>query len=203
MSMLRMMFGPSRAEVWSRVASRVGGRYEDGGFWGKDRVTAEVGEWTVTLDTYTVSTGKSSHTYTRMRAPYVNPDGFRFSVRRKHLFDGIGALLGLQDVEVGHREFDEAFVIQGSDEGKLRRLFQNRELRRLLEAQPQVCLQVKDDEGWFATRFPEGVDELHFLVHGTIRDEARLEALFALFAETLQTLCHIGSAYEDDPGLRL
>lgn len=34
----------------------------------------------VTLDTYVVSTGKSTVTYTRMRPPYVNPDGFQFNL---------------------------------------------------------------------------------------------------------------------------
>ena len=34
----------------------------------------------VTLGTYVVSTGKSTVTYTRMRPPYVNPDGFQFNL---------------------------------------------------------------------------------------------------------------------------
>jgi hypothetical protein len=158
----------------------------------------------VTLDTYTVSSGKHSTTYTRLRAPYVNPDGFRFNIRRKvPVFDDIGRLLGGQDVEVGHRQFDEAFIIQGTDPHRLRRLFDNPEMRRLLEAQPDVSLQVKDDEGWFGTKFPDGVDELYFRAHGIVRDEARLRALFDLFSETLETLCKIGSAYERDPRLTL
>lgn len=204
MGFLRAMFGPSRDEVWSRLAGQVGGRFEDRGFWGGGgRVQVDVGEWTVTLDTYTVSTGKHSTTYTRLRAPYVNRDGLRFSIRRRHLFDGIGRMLGLQDVEVGHRAFDDAFVIKATDESKVRRLFANADLRRLLEAQPDVLLEVRDDEGWFGAKFPDGVDELRFQAHGVIRDEARLRALFDLFAETLHTLCHVGSAYGDDPRLRL
>ena len=41
--------------------------------WKGDRVEAHVAPWTITLDTHTVSTGHSHITYTRMRAPYVNP----------------------------------------------------------------------------------------------------------------------------------
>lgn len=62
---------------------------------------------------------------------------------------------------------------------------------------------MKDDEGWFGATFPEGVDELYFQVLGVIRDLDRLKSLFDLFAEILNELCHIGSAYENDPNITL
>jgi hypothetical protein len=109
----------------------------------------------------------------------------------------------MQDIEAGHADFDREFIIQGNDENKVRLLFGNAEIRRLLEAQPAIHLEVKDDEGWFGTAFPEGVDELYFQVAGVIKDVERLKTLYELFAETLNHLCHIGSAYEDDPRLAL
>jgi hypothetical protein len=36
----------------------------------------------MTLDTYTVHTGHAHFTYTRMRAPFVNPEGLRFTAYR-------------------------------------------------------------------------------------------------------------------------
>lgn len=141
--------------------------------------------------------------YTRLRAPYVNQDGFRFTVYRKGIFSFLGSWLRLQDVKVGDPEFDEAFVVKGSDEDKLRALLGDATIRQLLEAQPEVYLTVKDDEGWFGTRFPEGVDELYFSVPGVIGDVEQLKSLYNLFAEILHQLCHIGSAYENDPGLEL
>ena len=42
-------------------------------------------------------------------------------------------------------------------------------------------------------------DELHFHVGGIIKDVARLKLLFELFAETLDQLCMIGSAYAEAP----
>ena len=71
MSILRDLFGPSRDEIWQQVAAAVGGNMTEGGFWsGSSKVNAVHGQWIVTLDTYTVSTGKSSIAYPRMRAPY-------------------------------------------------------------------------------------------------------------------------------------
>lgn len=166
-------------------------------------MVAQQGQWTITLDTVTESTGETSSTYTRMRAPYVNRDRFRFTIYRKGFFTDLGKLLGMQDVDVGHPDFDEAFVIKGDDESRLRALFANGRIRALLQAQPSVYLTVKDDEGWFGASFPDGVDELYFRVGGVIKDVERLKSLYDLFAETLHHLCHIGAAYEDDPNIVL
>ena len=203
MGFLRQLFGPSREEIWRQLCQETGAGYVDGGFWKGDKVIARHGQWTITLDTYTVSNGKTSTTFTRMRAPYVNQDDFRFTIYRRGLFSDLGRLCGMQDVEVGYPEFDEEFVIKGNDESKLRSLFANARLRALLHEQPSVYLTVKDNEGWFGTRFPQGVDELHFQVGGVINNVERLKSLYELFAETLNQLCHIGSAYEDNPNVNL
>jgi hypothetical protein len=142
-------------------------------------------------------------TFTRMRAPYVNRDGFRFKISRKSVFSGLGKMFGMQDVEIGDPAFDEAFVIQGNDEAKLKALFANEKIRQLLSAQPEVSFEVKDDEGWFGAQFSEGVDELVFQVGSDGKDKERLKTLFDLFAEVLNHLCVIGSAYERDPQVKL
>jgi hypothetical protein len=131
-----------------------------GGFWkGGSKVRAHVDPWTVTLDTYTVSTGHSHVAFNRMRAPYVNPEGFRFAIYRKGFFSDLGKLLGMQDIEVGEPDFDEAFIIKGNDEDRVRVLFSEPKIRQMIEDQPQIRLEVRDSEGWFGPNFPEDVDE--------------------------------------------
>ncbi|MBI1853544.1 MAG: DUF3137 domain-containing protein [Planctomycetes bacterium] len=202
MTILRKLFGPSRDEVWRDLSRQIGAEFVDGRWWQRSRVEAHVGEWTVTLDVFVVSTGKSSHPFTRLRAPYVNRDGFRFEIYRKTIFSGLGKRFGMQDIEVGDSELDDAFIFKGNDEAKVRTLLQSAQIRQLLRAQPAVHFQVKDDEGWFGPQFPEGVDELHFQIHGIVKDVNRLKGMFDLFAETLHQLCVMGSAYEKDPGVR-
>jgi len=199
----RKWFGPSRKEVWRKLSDQLGARYVPGGLMRSDRVEATHGEWTVVLDTYTVSTGKVTIVYTRVRAPYVNPDGFRFAIYRRGFFSGIGKFLGMQDVEIGDPPFDDAFIIKGTDESRLRGLFASPRLRDLILQQPQVHLSVKDDEGWFGPKYPDGVDVLTFVVQGVIKDVDRLKALYDLFAETLDELCRIGSAYETSADVKL
>lgn len=202
MSFLKSLFGPSRKEIWQQLSGEVGGQFLEGDLFTPTAVQARADDWIITLDTFTVSTGQSSQTYTRLRAPYFNPEGFRFEIYRASLFSELGKGLGMQDIEVGHPRFDDDFVIKGNAPGRVRRFFDNERIRRLIAAQPKIRLSVKAHEGWLS-KFPAGVDELHFQSTGVIKDLAQLRTLFDLFAEVLQELCHEGDAYEDDVGIHI
>lgn len=198
------VFGPSREEVWKELCARIGADFVEGGFWKGDKVQAHFRNWTITLDTYTISTGHSHQNFTRIRAPFVSRDEFRFRIYRKTGFSDLGKMLGMQDIEVGHSaQFDEDFIIQGNDESKIRALFANSDVRRLIEAQPKIRLELRDDEGLFRKLYPEGVDALYFQVPGVIKDVDQLKTLFDLFAEVLEELHRIGSASEENPGVAL
>jgi hypothetical protein len=174
-----------------------------GTFWKGDKVIADHGEWTVTLDTYTVSTGKVTVVYTRMRAPYVNPGDFRFTVYRESICSDIGKFFGMQDIEIGDAPFDDGFIVKSTDESRVRELLANPRIRELIAQQKDIQFSVKDDEGWFGSTFPDGVDELHFTVVGVIKDIDRLKLLFDLFAETLDRLTRMGAAETRAAGVEL
>jgi hypothetical protein len=196
-------FGPSKDEVWRQLCAEIDAEFVEGGLWKGNKVQLHVKPWTITLDTYTVNTEHSHVEYTRMRAPYVNPEGFRFTIYRKGFFSELGKLLGMQDIEIGDPEFDEAFIIKGNDAPRVQNLFADARLRELIQNQPSFRLEVNDSEGWFGPKFPENVDELHFQVVGVIKDVGRLKALFDLFAAVLDQLCRIGSAYKLEPDVTL
>ena len=201
MSILKALFGPSQKEIWRQLSSEVHGKFHEGGLLTGSAVQARTRDWIITLDTYTTG-GQASQTFTRLRAPYFNPEGFRFEVFRASIFSGLGKALGMQDIEVGHPRFDEAFVIKSNAPRRVRRLFDNEKIRRLIDAQPRIQLSVKAHEGWLS-KFPAGVDELHFQAAGTIKDLPQLRTLFDLFAEVLRQVCHEGRAYEDDVDIHI
>ena len=203
MAFLQNLFGPSTQEIWRQLCAEIGAQYVEGGFWKGDKVQATHGPWTITLDTYTVSTGKSSIVYTRMRAPFADTEEFRFTVYRKGIFSDAGKWFGMQDIEIGDEDFDRDFILKSNQEQKLRELLGSTKIRELISQQPQIYFAVKDDEGFFGSSFPGGVDELYFQVVGIVKDVERLKLLYALFAETLDQLCRIGSAREDTPNLSL
>src|SRR5262245_15755773 len=94
-------FGQSKEEIWRLLAAETGAKYVEVSFTKGHNVVPTHCPLTVTLDTYAVSAGTTTVVYTRMRAPYVNPDGFRFTIYRKSVFTDLGKALGMQDVEIG------------------------------------------------------------------------------------------------------
>ncbi|HWB08747.1 MAG TPA: hypothetical protein VG826_05970, partial [Pirellulales bacterium] len=83
MALLRELFGPSKDEIWRQLCEQISGDFVEGGLWKGSKVQVHHKQWTVTLDTYTESQGENNATYTRMRAPFVNKDGFRFTIYRR------------------------------------------------------------------------------------------------------------------------
>jgi len=197
MPILERFFLPDRDEIWEQLAEEIGGNFYDGGLWlGDSKVRAHVGDWIVTLDTY-----KDAGTIsTRLRAPFVNKDGFVFSIFRENSFEDRHSD-DTQDLEVGHVDFDERFIIKSNNVEEVKKLFSDDKIRELLKRQPQVYFSAAKDSGWYSKDFPDGIGELLFKVRSEIKDLARLKELYALFGETLDQLCRIGAATHDDPGL--
>jgi hypothetical protein len=201
--MLRGLFGPSKAEIWSQMAADIGADYIEGGWFKGDGVVYQHGEWKLVLDTYTVQSNNSSTTYTRLRAPFVNKDGLYFKIYREGVFSSVGKFFGMQDLEIGDPFFDDSFVIKGNNQQQLIRLLSDEQLKNLMHDQSRISLEIRDDEGWFGADFAEGVDELYFCRVGVMRDVAELKALFELVSHTLTRLVQIDSAYENDPNVDL
>ena len=61
MNVLRKMFGDNKDEIWRQLSEDLRARFEEGSWRKGSRVQADVGEWTVTMDIYTVSSGESHH----------------------------------------------------------------------------------------------------------------------------------------------
>ena len=203
MGLLRDIFGPSKNEIWSQIAAEVGGEFKKDGAMKSGGIRCQHQQWELILDTFVVSNGKSSTPYTRMRAPFVNKDDLYFKIYRKSIFTGIRSFFGMHDIEIGDPYFDDEFVIKGNNAQKIRELLADPQLKDLMNRQPRISLEIKDDEGFFGTRFPEGVDQLVFQAVGVMKDVENVKEIFELFAVVLERLVRIDSAYEDDPGVRL
>jgi hypothetical protein len=166
-------------------------------------VHARAGPWIISIGAYT---REDERTTTQLYAPYVNPEAFRFTIARTGFLRNLGKKLGLlKDIDVGFPEFDEAFIINGKDEGRVRTLFADPKLRELVQAQPKFSMKVCDKPWPFAIGaepyFPENVDMLVFDVHEAITDVGRLRATLDAFVAVLERLCLIGAARREPPGV--
>lgn len=189
-------FGRHKRYIWNELAEQLGGEFIKGKMFRPDRVEAWHHDWMVTLDTFQVDKA----TFTRLRAPFINRDDFKFKIVRDHFGYRIGKMFGMQDIIVGSPQFDKDFIIQGNDEHKLKMMFANPEIRKLVSYQSRIHLELRPDAPLFTKpKFPPDVNELYFQAGTIIRHMDQLHDLFDLFAECLDHLCAIGTAYEDDP----
>jgi hypothetical protein len=197
------IFGPSRKEVWKQLSEEINANYNEGSFFKSPRIEYKHNNWTIYLDNYTVSTGKSSTTYTRMRVPFINQKKFLFKIYRKGIISNIRKALGMQDIEVGYDYFDNDYIIKGNDEILLRRLFQNHNIRNLIEKQSRILLEIKDNEGKFGPKFNDNESELYFVATGVIKDKERIKNLFELFIKIIDELETIGITVNQTPEVKL
>lgn len=199
MSSHRVGFHHHREEVWKRLSQELGGDFVRNGTWQTEKIRVQVDRWTVTLDIRTVPGFKSEQHFTRLRAPFVNPEGFRFEMYRKNLLSSLSELLGMQDIQTGYPEIDTNYVVQATDPERVRQLVADEEIRRLIRKQPDFHLRLIDAEDDYPDPLAEGIDELHFEVPELIEDHDRLYGLYELFAEVLHRLTYLESTGEDDP----
>ena len=201
MSVLKSIFGPSKAEIWAQIANEIGGEVIDRGFWKTNALAFRHKEWTIILDILYKNQGKYSQAYTRIRAPFVNKDGLYFNIYPENFFGAIGKLFGMQDIEIGDNYFDAEFIIKSNSEEKIGKLLKSDKLKELITSIPnKVHFEIRDSEyGLFKKSFPDGVDMLYFETVGVIKDKETLRSLFLLFSAILERLVQIDSAYENDP----
>lgn len=126
----------NRRATWTKVATDLGGVFHlPTGFWRRqnERIEANISGVPVVLDMYVVSTGKSSHPYTRVRAPYARGPGPKLRVYRQGLFSAIGKAIGMQDLAFGElAPFDAEFVVKADNEAVARALWSRRAMERML-----------------------------------------------------------------------
>ncbi|MEM6765691.1 MAG: DUF3137 domain-containing protein [Bacteroidota bacterium] len=194
-------FGKQKENIWKKLSEEIGAEYIPAKR-GKasEKIIAKHENWTIIIDTYLTSHYGTKGT--KITAPYVNRDSFYFRIYRGNVVSRFSTRLGLQDIIIGHKQFDHDFIIQGNDERKLKVLFDNDVIRKIISWQPYIHLSSKVDDEWVIDEWREGISELVFITPSLIMDKDRLRDLYELFAELLNHLCHMGSAYEDDPSYK-
>lgn len=201
--MQRSNFNNSKDQIWSHLAEQLNVNLDKDKFHVHDVLRYSSGEWEITLDQYYVNTATQKNAFTRMRAPFVNKDGLQFEIYKESLASSIAKIFGMQDIEIGDTFFDDNFIIKGNNEEKIKILLNDKKLMELIEVLPDLSFQIREDDGWFSEKFPNGVNELYFLCEGEIKDEAMLKNLFEIFSITLERLVEIDSAYETNPHIKL
>jgi len=182
-----------REAVWAQLSKELGGQFVDRKGWAQDYVRVEYDNWVVTLDFELHAGYRSECVHTRFRAPVLRTP-FRFRVFQQELIHSVARILGMQDIEIGDGDFDRMFVVQGTDTERVREIFQDDALRRLMLQEPELEIELDTPEHPHVESGLE-CDELSLEVPGKVEDGTRLRNLFDAFGHILHGLQKMGLAH--------
>jgi hypothetical protein len=143
-------------DQWSRAANELGLGYTPGSLFASGRLEGRVEGYSVVVDTFQRSSGKSSHTYMRYVAELPRSLSIGLNLRKQTFFAVVASMFGGQDIEVGDAVFDDQVVVRAADErGVVEFLTPSRRLciLRLFEASRECT--VNDER---VTRIERGTD---------------------------------------------
>ena len=162
----------------------------------------------------------------RIGIPFIARDDFVWDLKRRRLvgdkiyerrtkwtakegpsweqeFERIREGLKPPPIAFGFGDFDYEFVIETSDEAKLRELLKPRAFRDLVQEQPTIRLKTEqDDRGWMSSLVPElpvEVAALFFQDRALLRDAADVETVHTLLRAAIERLIAVGSASPKPP----
>jgi len=186
--------------TWRNFAAEVQGTFIEKrnlfGFKFAPKVILSVEPWTITYETPNVAgPGGSWTTVTSVRVPYVSNEEFTFKIFRPGLLSRLSAVT---NAATGHPEFDQECIIQSHGAHESHALIGNDHIRQLAHS---LLLSGNNPVLWAEEGIrPHPFHTLYYEERGTITDSARLRSILELLTGTLKHLCHMGLAYQEDPG---
>jgi hypothetical protein len=186
--------GDTKRQRWQEAADRLGGGFREGKRSTKDVIEFDGGTGSITVDTYVVSNGSVSVTYTRARAYARGWRGLRLVARPRSWFDRLLAWLGRGEAPPLARDLLDRFVVRGKPSSRVPSLFADRVLVDALLGDPAVRLEVKRPSRKGRREHGEGVAEVGCRATGVVTDVARLVGMVVIVEATLDALVRIGEA---------
>lgn len=202
-AVLRRVYAAGRAyDGWRRFAREVGGEFVYRGYirtnpdrpgrwlfgpWVEVHFTLRA--YPAILETFLQEVGKQTRRDTSLRLTLPVRAPVHFVVSREGFLSRLGKLVGMHDLQVGHPDFDGAFVVKGNDERTVRSLLDDVGIRQALLEQRGGAFGLRPTDG------PEGGGsraELYFEQFGLIKELDRLQALSRLFEETVDRAQRLG-----------
>jgi hypothetical protein len=108
-----------REEALDIVAQRLGGTLVPGSFWQQAKITFEYKSHKASIEYYSTG-GKHPTLYTRLFFHFQRMPPLEVRVYPERLFSKIGKFLGGQDIQLGDVNFDDKFMIKGSDDARVK-----------------------------------------------------------------------------------
>lgn len=171
-------------EAWKLLSDELDGEFIAPKTFRTPKVILPYKKFKICLDTYTVSTGQSTITYTRMRTLFVNKEEFSFKTYKEGFFAKVGKALGMPDIEIGDIDVDNKLIIKGENEYLIKDLLSRHDIKEKLLSIKNINLKTEKkvyDNNIHLYR--ESV--LNQTVTGVIKDVELLKSWYYLFVSVI------------------
>ncbi|MBX9690461.1 MAG: hypothetical protein K2X27_27345 [Candidatus Obscuribacterales bacterium] len=178
--------------VWRDFADSKGGRVESDSSKENDPIISMhiPVEGSDSVITFTPHAAKGKGAGTSASIHYAPKEHFSFVIKTEKGLHQIAKALGMQDIQLGDQTFDSTFLIQGTDEGKVRNLFSDMHLRSLLVEQPisELRLAAQASELPSDHPVPNGRHAVYYGHEKVLDKFEQLEAVFTVLTSVVHRL---------------
>ena len=134
--------GNSEDEIWQIIAEQLNTKEDDLDFTAQFTTTAH--SVTLDIDIHPDRGEENEKPVTSFSAQLHDETVFRFHIEKQGLKQEIGKLFGVQDVIIGHPEFDKKFLIRTNDESKVKEVLSHAEVSSTLLNHPIVEFKIRE-----------------------------------------------------------
>lgn len=177
-------------EAWKLLSDELDGEFIAGKGFKSPKVVLPYKNFEFCLDTYTVSTGQSTVTYTRMRTIFINKEELWFKTYKEGFFAKIGKALGMPDIEIGDIDVDNKLIIKGYSEHLIKDLLSRDAIKEKLINIKKINLRTEKKVYDNNTHlYRESV--LNQTITGVVKDVELLKSWYYLFASVIDGMIEL------------
>lgn len=181
------------------------GSYDDGQKAFVMRVPITGKPWNITFHMHQKGQGGAVTDSSSAYLAFKSKSPFSFDLHNRSLIADASKVFGAQDIVVGEDEFDREYIIKGSDENLVKRIFSNEKIQELIKLQPHVKLFIQDEPKELAEHgtVPPGIHVLAFKDKAAINSYERLTLVRELMITLLDELLNADLASPKDPNFEI
>lgn len=172
--------GNSEEEVWKVIADQLS-KIEQVNYSAQFSTQKHV--VTLDIDIHPEGGDENGNPITSFSAQLHHETSFSFSIEKQGLKHRIGKLFGMQDVIIGHQEFDNKFLIQSNDEAKVKEVLSNVGVSNSLLNEPVLDFEIREYKIGGSKEIVLALE-----LDGAIKEPDKLKSIFQPFKIVLDYL---------------
>lgn len=173
--------GKSEEEVWKIITDQLNSKDNNHNYTAQFPTEKHI--VTIDIDIHPDGGDENGKQLTSFSAELPEETNFRFSIEKQGLKHRIGKLFGMQDVIVGHPEFDKKFLIQSNNVARVKEVLSDARVSGALLEEPVVDFEVREHKIGGNKKIVLALD-----LDGAITEPTTLQNLFQPFKIVLDYL---------------